>query len=175
MSYPLSGALVLPLTEYSVTGRRFGEQAIIGGQPWGVHLGEDVLKDQGTPVMAIGEGRVVYAALHPGNRHRGNWGNVVIVGHLHVGDGQPFFSLYGHLGSCQVREGEDVARGALLGPVGEGRTRENGFWPEPHLHFAIYRGPWEGRVLPGYFREHDGRTKLEYWVPPSAFVREYSS
>lgn len=174
MAYPRAERLVLPITPYRVDGRAFGEEGVFGGQPWGLHLGEDVYADPGTPVVAAGDGEVVYAALHAGNRHRGNWGNVIILGHIHREDGEPLFSVYGHLGSCAVSLGEIVRLGTLLGPVGEGRTPENGFWPEPHLHFALYRGPWEGRVLPGYFREDDGRTKLEYWIAPAAFVHAYA-
>lgn len=173
MSYPCPQRLALPLARYAVTGRAFRAEGILGGRSWGLHLGEDVHAEPGTFVCAIGEGQVVYAALHPGNRRRGNWGNIVILGHTHAGDGKPFYSLYGHLGACRVAPGAGVAAGGVLGEVGRGRTPENGYWPEPHLHFALYRGPWEGRVLPGYFRSEDGRTKLEYWVSPSEFVRTY--
>lgn len=173
MAYPVPDSLSLPLPRYAATGRRFLEEGVIGGQSWGLHLGEDAHAEPGTPVTAIGAGEVVYATLHPGSRRRGNWGHIIILGHLHATDGKPFFSVYGHLGSFVVAVGDRVARGATLGPVGESRTPENGFWPEPHLHFAVYRGPWEGKVLPGYFREEDGRTSVDYWVPPSEFVSRY--
>lgn len=173
MAYPRAERLSLPLVSYAVTGRAFREEGVLGGRSWGLHLGEDVLADQGTPVCAIGDGEVVYARLHPGSSRRGNWGHIVILGHTHVADGHSFFSVYGHLGACLVEPGQLVTHGAALGPIGEGRTPENGYWPEPHLHFAIYRGPWEGKVLPGYFREEDGRTRLEDWLAPSTFVREY--
>lgn len=172
-TYPIPRALALPLAQYTVTGRHFLEEGIFGGRSWGLHLGEDVRADPGTPVTAIGDGEVVYAVLHPGTRRRGNWGHIVILGHEHAKDGKPFFSLYGHLGACHVVVGARVTRGEALGPIGAGRTPGNGFWPEPHMHFAMYRGPWEGKVLPGYFREEDGRTRLEYWESPSAFVENY--
>lgn len=176
MSYPQPERLVLPLEGYAVTGRAFGEEAVISGRPRGLHLGEDVLADPGTPVRAVGDGVVVYAALRAGRFwRRGSWGNVVILGHTHAADGRPFYSVYGHLGERYCVQGNRVACGEAIGAVGAGRTRANGWWPEPHLHFAIYRGPWEGRALPGYYREEDGRTKLEDWVPPAQFVREYRS
>lgn len=173
MPYPRAARLTLPLEPYAAEGRKFHEEGILGGKSWGLHLGEDAYADPGTPVHAIGDGQVVYAACHPGSRRRGNWGNIVIVGHRHARDGEPFFSVYGHLGEASVATDQLVTVGAVLGPVGNGRTPENGFWPEPHLHFAIYCGPWEGKVLPGYFREDDARTKLEYWRAPEAFVRSY--
>lgn len=172
-SYPRPDRLRLPLDAYRVTGRKFLEEGVLGGRSWGLHLGEDALADPGTSVRSCGEGRVVYARLHAGSSRRGNWGHLIILGHTHAAEGRPFFSLYGHLGECAVREGAHVGGDDILGSVGEGRTPENGYWPEPHLHFAIYCGPWEGRVLPGYYRAEDGRTRLEYWLPPSAFVNAY--
>lgn len=173
MPYPTPHRLTLPLRGYAVTGRAFLEEGILGGRRWGLHLGEDVLAEPGTAVTAIGDGEVVYAALHPGSRRRGNWGHIVICGHAHADDGRAFFSVYGHLGECQTAVGERVTAHTVLGPVGEGRTPANGYWPQPHLHFAIYTGPWEGKVLPGYFKAEEHRTKAEYWLPPSEFVRKY--
>lgn len=174
MPYPRPDRLVLPVGGYAVTGRAFLEEAVIGGEAWGIHLGEDVLAPPGTPVCAVGDGVVVYAALCAGRfRRRGSWGNVVILGHTHAADGRLFYSVYGHLGERYCAKGNRVACGEAIGTVGAGRTRANGWWPESHLHFAIYRGPWEGRALPGYFREDDGRTKREHWRAPSEFVRAY--
>lgn len=174
MAYPVPQRLQWPLPSSAVTGRKFLEEAVLGGQSWGKHLGEDCLAEPGTPVCALGDGEVVYAALHAGwLRRRGNWGHVVVLGHTHATDGQPFYSVYGHLGEYRVAAGSQVRGGDVIGTVGKGGTRANGYWPEPHVHVAIYRGPWEGRVLPGYFREADGRTKLEYWLPPSTFISSY--
>ncbi|TSC72865.1 MAG: M24/M37 family peptidase [Parcubacteria group bacterium Gr01-1014_38] len=176
MVYPTPERLQFPLSSYVVTGRKFLDEAVFGGQSWGRHLGEDCIAEPGTPVCAIGDGDVVYAELHASwFRRRGNWGHVVILGHTHAADGQPFYSVYGHLGDFRVAVGNRVQGGDTLGTVGKGRTRSNGWWPEPHLHFAIYRGPWEHHVLPGYSRENDDRTKLEYWVDPSRFVQTYLS
>lgn len=174
MSHPTPDRLRFPLASYTVTGRKFLEDAVLGGQPWGRHLGEDILAEAGTPVVAIGDGDVVYAALHAGwLRRRGNWGHIVILGHIHAADGRPFYSVYGHLGAFRVVVGGRVSGGDLLGTVGAGGTRANGYWPEAHLHFAIYRGAWGGSVLPGYFREGEERTTLADWLKPSAFVPTY--
>lgn len=176
MAYPSPSQLRFPLDAPASAGRRFLEEAVLGGKPWGQHLGEDFLADAGTPVQAIGDGEVIYAALHASwLRRRGNWGHVVILGHTHMRDGESFYSVYGHLGEYRVTAGVVVRSSDTLGTVGKGGTRANGWWPEAHLHFAIYRGPWEGKILPGYLRENDERTKREYWVRPSEFVRAYPS
>lgn len=174
MAYPTPARLRFPLAHYAVNGRAFFDEAVFGGERWGQHLGEDILAEGGTPALAVGDGEVVYAALHASWwRRRGNWGHVVILGHTHVRDGQPFYSVYGHLGEYRVMAGASVRGGETIGTVGKGGTRANGYWPEPHLHFAIYRGPWEGKILPGYLRENDDRTKREYWTDPSKFVQTY--
>ena len=87
MAYPSPDRLRFPLESYAVTGRKFLEEAVFGGQSWGRHLGEDCLAEPGTPVCAIGDGDVAYAALHASwLRRRGNWGHVVILGHTHAAD-----------------------------------------------------------------------------------------
>lgn len=174
MPYPAPERLRFPLARYSVNGRAFLDEAMFNGERWGRHLGEDTVTEGGTPVLAIGDGEVVYAALHASWwRRRGNWGHVVIIGHTHARDGQPFYSVYGHLGEYQVTAGASVRSGETIGTVGKGRTRANGWWPEAHLHLGVYRGPWGGKILPGYLRENDERTKREYWEHPSKFVRTY--
>ena len=60
-------------------------------------------------------------------------GNHVVLRHS---NGE--YSVYAHLksGSLRVREGDSVARGALLAEVGN-----SGNSTEPHLHFSIQDGP----------------------------------
>lgn len=55
---------------------------------------------------------------------------------LDLGGGR--FALYAHLqpGSIQVRRGEDVRRGQVLGRVGN-----SGNSVAPHLHFQVMDGP----------------------------------
>jgi murein DD-endopeptidase MepM/ murein hydrolase activator NlpD len=85
-----------------------------------------------------------------------------------------FYSLYAHLGTSFKRIGEKVECGEPLGFVGEANTPENGYWPA-HLHFAIYTGPWQDEVLPGYWKEGDDRTKPEWWHVPSEYLKNYEN
>lgn len=105
-----------------------------GFTPFG-HLGEDWDgdgggdTDLGDPVYSIGNGIVVFAAdVFLG------WGNVVIVRHSYVENGQPACvdSLYGHLDKILVKPGDVVVRGQNIGTVGTA----HGIYPA-HLHFEI--------------------------------------
>jgi murein DD-endopeptidase MepM/ murein hydrolase activator NlpD len=85
------------------------------------HHGLDIVARQGATVLAAASGNVVksgYEAL---------LGNVVVLDH-----GTGYRSMYAHLSSRQVREGDFVNRGEDLGKVGAtGRTTG------PHLHYEV--------------------------------------
>jgi murein DD-endopeptidase MepM/ murein hydrolase activator NlpD len=83
------------------------------------HLGVDYRSPTGTPVQAIGGGRVVFAGYRGGN------GNMV---HLRHPNG--YETQYLHLSRLLVRTGQRVESGDRIGLVG--RT---GLATGPHLHF----------------------------------------
>ena len=86
-----------------------------------VHLGYDLASLKQTPVHAGNAGKVLFAG------NLGIYGNAVIIDH-----GLGLSSLYAHLSSMQVSEGQDVAKGAEIG-----RTGETGLAGGDHLHFSI--------------------------------------
>ena len=86
-----------------------------------VHLGFDLAKTANAPVLAANHGKVLYAA------ELGIYGNCVIVDH-----GMGVQSLYGHLSSFAVREGEEVKKGQTLGASGQ-----TGLAGGDHLHFSM--------------------------------------
>ncbi len=172
MAYLTTPKLIFPIDDYQVNGAPFGKRSVYNGVVWGLHLGEDCLAEAGTDVRAIGRGRVVYSAFHPGTGEKGNWGNIIIIRHKQAKTRRVFYSVYAHLGKCFKLIGEKVDLGEPLGFIGEGNTPENGFWPA-HLHFAIYIGPWRDEVLPGYWKEGDQRTRPEWWQKPSDFIKQY--
>jgi len=178
MAYSYTPNLISPLKNYKVNASWFKKKCTIDNVYWGLHLGEDCNIRTGTEVLAIGRGKVVYSALHstvksPRRGGRRNWGNIIIIAHKNPKNKKVFFSLYGHLGKRRAKKGDKVKQGKIIGIIAKGWTKENGWWSESHLHFAIYKGPWNGKVLPGYFRKNQKRTKLKYWVKPSEFIRNY--
>lgn len=89
-----------------------------------VHLGYDLASVRRAEVPAANDGRVVLA------RYFGIYGNAVVLDH-----GAGLMSLYGHLSSIAVTEGEEVARGQTLG-----RTGVTGLAGGDHLHFTTLVG-----------------------------------
>ncbi|MFN3558944.1 MAG: M23 family metallopeptidase [Brevundimonas sp.] len=92
------------------------------------HGGIDIPVPVGTPVAAMGPGRVVFAG------RRGNNGNLVVIEHE---DGSR--SSYAHLDSIGVEQGQTVAGGAQIA-----RSGNTGNSTGPHLHLS--------------FRDASGRT-----------------
>jgi hypothetical protein len=86
-----------------------------------VHLGFDLAVTQRIPVLAAHNGVVVYAA------DLGIYGNCVIVDH-----GLGVQSLYAHLSSIDVKEGDRVEKGRQLG-----RSGMTGLAAGDHLHFTM--------------------------------------
>lgn len=85
------------------------------------HLGLDMAATRAVPVPSTGDGVVVLAKFF------GIYGNAVIVDH-----GYGLMSLYGHLSSIDVKEGQTVKQGDVLG-----RTGDTGLAGGDHLHFAF--------------------------------------
>jgi murein DD-endopeptidase MepM/ murein hydrolase activator NlpD len=89
-----------------------------------VHLGFDLASTARAPVSAANAGRVLFA------NWLGIYGNTVIIDH-----GQGVQSLYGHLSSFDVKDGDDVAMGQTIG-----RSGLTGMAGGDHLHFTMLVG-----------------------------------
>jgi murein DD-endopeptidase MepM/ murein hydrolase activator NlpD len=105
-----------------VTTGAFGSKRILNGQPRNQHSGEDIAAPMGTPVKAANAGVVRMAEDHFFS------GTSVIVDH-----GLGLFTMYFHLETAAVSEGQIVERGQVLGTVGKS-GRASG----PHLHWAAW-------------------------------------
>lgn len=88
------------------------------------HYGMDFSARKGTPIYATGNGTVKRAD----NRSSG-FGK-----HIRIDHGFGYVSLYAHLSKYNVRRGQKVKRGDIIGFVGNtGRSRG------PHLHYEILK------------------------------------
>ena len=116
---PATFALDLP-----ATGRlsaRFGIQRTLNGKASAPHGGLDVAVGTGTPIRAAAAGRVLATDNYFYS------GNSVWVDH-----GQGFITLYIHLSRIDVKEGDVIERGAVVGLAGA-----TGRVTGPHLHWAV--------------------------------------
>ncbi|MCB2136110.1 MAG: phosphotransferase, partial [Rhodobacteraceae bacterium] len=97
------------------------------------HLGIDVFAPAMTPVHAPLHGKVAYVTY---NADPLDYGNTLILEHR-TADGQPFWTLYGHLAGTLpdlLSPGQPVRAGDLVAHLGD--WPENGGWA-PHLHFQV--------------------------------------
>ena len=157
-----AGALRLPIEPYEVTGYAFGQRVRSRKILWARHLGDDILAEPGTKVVCIGDGKVVWSEMRLGTNEKRNWGGVIIVEHTNSET------------NLAVSQGAQVAVGDHIGDVAPGSTPENGWWKLPHLHFGLYTGPWMQKVLPGYARPFEGRTKFSWWENPKSFIEAFN-
>ena len=86
------------------------------------HKGMDFTSPRGTPVYATGNGKVI----------RADAGSSGFGKHIRIDHGFGYITLYGHLSKYNVRRGQKVKRGDLIGYVGStGRSQA------PHLHYEV--------------------------------------
>ena len=100
---------------------RFGTRSVFNGVPRNPHGGADFLSPSGTPIHAPNAGRVVDA------RNLYFSSNTVVIDH-----GLGLFSLLAHMSAMDVREGDRVSAGQIVGRVGA-----TGRVTGPHLHWAV--------------------------------------
>ena len=85
------------------------------------HLGIDLASLANSPIEASNNGVVVFAGRN------GIYGNTVVLDH-----GQGLASLYGHMSSIEVKVGDQVKKGDIIGHSGQ-----TGLAGGDHLHFSI--------------------------------------
>lgn len=115
-----SGQLLWPVQGVFTSGFGYRTHPISGAGR--MHEGIDVSANTGTAIHAAGSGTVIGA----GNSGDG-YGNKVLISH---GDG--LVTLYAHMNSLNVSNGQSVSAGDTIGTVGS-----TGYSTGPHLHFEV--------------------------------------
>jgi len=89
------------------------------------HSGIDIGGPNGGAIRASNDGKVIYSGWY------GGYGKVVILDHGVV-NGQPITTLYAHMSSISVSNGQMVKKGQTLG-----REGSTGYSTGPHCHFEV--------------------------------------
>lgn len=111
-----------------------------GAEGDGSHIGIDIRVPEGTPVRSMAAGQVERVG-----EDKGGFGYYIVVRHPHMPDpDNPEYetvlhSIYAHLSSQMVQEGDIVTKGQQIGLSGK-----TGAATGPHLHFQIDKdsAPW---------------------------------
>ncbi len=110
----------------------YGYQRVVNGKPANRHSAIDIANKEGTPIVSSNHGKVVLAdTLYL-------TGNTVIIDH-----GLNIFSIYAHMSKIDVKQGQQVKRGQLIGRIGT-----TGFSTGPHLHYGMLVGNTYVNPLP---------------------------
>lgn len=103
------------------------------GRGKGSHVGSDISMPEGTPIQSIANG-IVQSVSNDAS----GYGNYVVIRHPNVpdverrGEKSTIYSVYAHLSSTLVQEGDVVQKGDPIALSGK-----TGFATAPHLHFQI--------------------------------------
>jgi len=103
-----------------------------------MHTGMDFSAESGTEIYATGNGKVVHV-----ERSRRGYGNHVIIDH-----GYGFETLYAHMSKFDVRRGQEVRRGEVIGYVGNTGTSV-----APHLHYEVHKNGEKVNPINYYFND----------------------
>jgi murein DD-endopeptidase MepM/ murein hydrolase activator NlpD len=94
-----------------------------------LHTGTDFSAPTGTPIYATGDGKVSTY-----KRSRAGYGNHIVIDH-----GYGYQTLYAHMSKVDVKRGQKVKRGDVIGYIGStGRSTA------PHLHYEVIK---DGRKI----------------------------
>lgn len=105
------------------------------------HQGIDIHGPKGFAVLSAADGRVLETDTGP------CWGPTVVIDHGLGRDGEPLIAAYGHLGKLNVREGDRIKRGEVVGTLDNSYRKFHCTAGVRHVHFQLgrkFRGPEKG-------------------------------
>lgn len=104
------------------------------------HAGIDFTAPQGSDIYSTGDGVVIRAD----SRSRG-YGNMVVIDH-----GFGYTTRYAHMYKMNVRPGQKIKRGELIGQVGN-----TGLSTAPHLHYEVLKDGKHVNPINFFFNDLD--------------------
>ena len=110
------GRFIWPVPQFYKVSSHFGKRGSRN------HDGIDIPAPQGTPIVSVDNGVVVYSD----NGIRG-YGNMIVIAHS-----DDIFTVYAHNRTNKVDKGDKVKKGQFIAEIGN-TGRSTG----PHLHFEI--------------------------------------
>lgn len=122
-----------PMEKFRISSKFGFRTHPLGGEEFDLHKGVDLVGPKNSKILATKEGTVVVHFPPPNAYYRGHpiFGGLIIIYH---GDG--VYTLYGHLKTSYVREGQKISQGEIIGVQGS-----TGISTGPHLHFEIIIDP----------------------------------
>ncbi len=103
-----------------------------------MHTGMDFSAESGTEIYATGNGKVVKV-----EKSRRGYGNHIIIDH-----GYGYKTLYAHMRKFNVRRGQEIKRGEIIGYVGSTGTSV-----APHLHYEVLKNGQQVNPINYYFND----------------------
>ncbi len=103
-----------------------------------MHHGVDFTAPTGTPIYATGNGEIIRA-----ERNRHGYGLMVEIDH-----GYGYITRYAHMSKIEVRRGQQVKRGEIIGRVGDTGTST-----APHLHYEVHRNDRTVNPVPYFYND----------------------
>ncbi len=119
-----TGSFIWPVPSCTYITSRFGLRVHPITGVTKSHTGLDIGAASGATILAADGGTVTKAAVY------GGYGNCVIIDH-----GNGYVTLYGHMSSIAVYEGQTVSQGDTIGYV-----CSTGVSTGPHCHYEIWSG-----------------------------------
>jgi len=110
---------IMPCKGYMSRGFGYKDDPFTGFKQF--HSGLDIANKKGTPIVAAADGKVISMRVN------GGLGKMIALNH-----GYGCTTRYGHLDSYNVKVGQTVKRGDIIGFMGS-----TGYSTGPHLHYEV--------------------------------------